>query len=243
MVGWEKVSRRMSKIYVALDTPDANQALQWVKDLAPLNPYFKIGLELFTSQGASFVERVKSMGGRVFLDLKFHDIPNTVAGAVRASVRMGVDILNVHCSGGSEMMSAAARACTEEAAKLGIPRPHLLGVTVLTSLDDSALGEIGFPRSAGAQVKQFVDLAIQSGLDGVVCSPHEIALVKSLKKDFLVLVPGLRPADAEKGDQKRIATPQEAVRAGAEFLVIGRPVTQAKDPKAALEKILREISS
>lgn len=233
----------MSKLYVALDTPDANQALQWVKDLSPINPYFKIGLELYTSQGALFLEKVKSLGGRVFLDLKFHDIPNTVAGAVRASVRMGIDILNVHCSGGSEMMAAAAKACAEESKKLGIPKPHLLGVTVLTSMDDLALKEIGFPRSAGAQVKEFVDLAIQSGLDGVVCSPQEISLVKSLKKDFLVLVPGLRPADSEKGDQKRIATPQDAVRAGAEFLVIGRPVTQAKDPKAALEKIMREISS
>jgi orotidine-5'-phosphate decarboxylase len=232
----------MSKVYVALDAPDAKIALSWVKDLVAINPYFKVGLELFSSHGPSLIQEIRKLGGKVFLDLKFHDIPNTVAGASRASVNMGVDIFNIHCGGGSEMMLAASRACEEEAQKLSVPKPILLGVTVLTSLDDKAIQEIGFPRSAGAQVKHFVDLAIQSNLDGVVCSPQEIALVKSIKKDFQVLVPGIRPAGSEMGDQKRVTTPAEAVEAGADFLVVGRPITQAKNPKLALENILKEVS-
>jgi orotidine-5'-phosphate decarboxylase len=232
----------MSKVFLALDTPNANIALGWVRDLVAINPYFKVGLELFTSYGPSFVQEVRKLGGRVFLDLKFHDIPNTVAGASRASVNMGVDIFNIHCGGGSEMMLAAANATEEESKKLSVPKPLLLGVTVLTSLDDRAIQEIGFPRSAGAQVKHFVEMAIQSNLDGVVCSPQEIALVKSLKKDFKVLVPGIRPAGSEMGDQKRVTTPKEAVIAGADFLVVGRPITQAKNPKLALENILKEVS-
>ncbi len=233
----------MSKIYVALDTSEANQAVAWVKDLAPINPYFKIGLELYTAYGPTIVQEVQKHGGKVFLDLKFHDIPNTVAGAIRSSLRLGVEIFNVHCSGGSAMLAAAVKASKEESQRLSLPAPILLGVTVLTSMDDATLQELGYTRSVSAQVKHFVDLVTTADLDGVVCSPREIALVKGMNKNLKVLVPGIRPADAELGDQKRVTTPIEAVRAGADYLVIGRPITQAKDPQKALEKILEEISS
>ncbi len=233
----------MSKIYVALDTAEANQAIAWVKDLSAVNPFFKVGLELFTAHGPGILHEVQRHGGKIFLDLKFHDIPNTVAGAIRSSLKFGVEIFNVHCSGGSAMLSAAVQANQEESRRLSVSPPILLGVTVLTSMDDSALQELGYSRSVSAQVKHFVDLVTSTGLDGVVCSPREITLVKGMNPSLKVLVPGIRPADAELGDQKRVTTPLEAVRAGADFLVVGRPITQAKNPVKALEKILEEISS
>ncbi|RYZ95739.1 MAG: orotidine-5'-phosphate decarboxylase, partial [Proteobacteria bacterium] len=184
----------------------------------------------------------KGEGANIFLDLKFHDIPNTAAGAVRSATRLGVDFLNVHCGGGAAMLRAAATACAEEAAKLSIPRPKLLGVTVLTSLDDQAVQEIGFPRSASAQVLHFVNLAKENGLDGVVCSPQELPLVRQTAGEaFLTMVPGIRPAGSAAGDQKRTLAPAEAVKAGASCLVVGRPVTAAADPVAALKSILLEM--
>lgn len=231
-----------AKVFVALDFPDPAPAFALFRRLAPVNPYFKVGLELYVAAGPAFVQSLVDNGGKVFLDLKFHDIPNTAAGAVRSAVRLGVDFLNVHCGGGSEMMKAAAVAVEEESEKLGIARPSLLGVTVLTSLDDRAVQEIGFPRSASAQVKQFVELAQASGLDGVVCSAQELPLVSSLAgKDFLTMVPGIRPAGSAVNDQKRTLTPREAAAAGAHCLVVGRPITAAADPVKSLEGILAEL--
>lgn len=234
----------MAKVFVPLDFPSSELAWPIIRKILPLNPYMKVGLELFTAEGPAFISQLKSEGAEVFLDLKFHDIPNTVAGAVRSAVRMGVTYLNVHCGGGSEMMKAAVAACADEAARLGIERPTLLGVTILTSLDDLAVQEIGFPRSSSAQVKHFVELAQEAGLDGVVCSPQELALVRSLAgESFVTMVPGVRPAGSSKDDQKRTLTPSEAVKAGAHCIVVGRPITQASDPVAALTKILAEASS
>lgn len=230
------------KVFVALDYPDAASAFALFRRLQPVNPYFKVGLELFVSAGPSFVQSLTDNGGKVFLDLKFHDIPNTVAGAVRSSVRLGVEYLNVHCGGGSEMLRAAALANGEEAKKLSIARPKLLGVTVLTSLDDAGIREIGFPRSASAQVKEFVELAQAAGLDGVVCSAQELALVRSIAgPKFETMIPGIRPAGSGSDDQKRTLTPKEAASAGANCLVVGRPITKAADPVAALEGILRDL--
>ncbi len=233
----------MAKIFLALDFPDANSAWPLVKKVLPINPYLKVGLELFVAEGPAFLSKLKAEGAEIFLDLKFHDIPNTVAGAVRSAVRGGVDYLNVHCGGGKEMMKAAAAACAEEAARSSKKKPSLLGVTVLTSLDDMGLQEIGFPRSTSAQVKHFVDMAVECGLDGVVCSPQELTLVRSLAGDhFITMVPGIRPSSSQNGDQKRVLTPREAVQAGAHCLVVGRPVTQAPNPVQALQDILAEVA-
>jgi orotidine-5'-phosphate decarboxylase len=231
------------KVFLALDYPGAAPAWPVIRKILPFNPYMKVGLELFTAEGPAFVAALRAEGAEVFLDLKFHDIPNTVAGAVRSAVRLGVSYLNVHCGGGREMMRTASAACAEEAARLGVPQPKLLGVTVLTSLDDQAVQELGFPRSASAQVKQFVELAQDSGLDGVVCSPHEIPLVRSLAgESFVTMVPGIRPGGSSAGDQKRTLTPAEAKKAGAHCLVVGRPVTGASNPVEAMQAILAEVS-
>jgi orotidine-5'-phosphate decarboxylase len=230
-------------VFVPLDYPDADSALAMFHKLHPVNPHFKIGLELFVSAGPEFVRKLSSLGAEIFLDLKFHDIPNTVAGAVRAATRLGVQYMNVHCGGGSSMMEAALRARDEEAAKLSLKRkPSLLGVTVLTSLDDQAVQEIGFPRSSSQQVKHFVDLARDAGLDGVVCSAHELPLVQQVAgKDFVTMIPGIRPAWSSADDQKRIMTPKEASLAGAHCLVVGRPITAAPNPAEALGKVLGEL--
>lgn len=210
--------------------------------LQPQKPGFKVGLELFVAEGPGFVRKLIEAGAEIFLDLKFHDIPNTAAGAVRSATSLGVKYLNVHCGGGLEMMRASVRARDEAAAKYGVSKPCLLGVTVLTSLDDQAVQEIGFPRSASAQVKQFVELAQEAGLDGVVCSPQELALVRQLAgANFVTMIPGIRPAGSSADDQKRTLTPKEASEAGAHALVIGRPITAAADPSAALERILQSL--
>ncbi len=229
-------------VFVALDFSDSAQALQMAKSLKGSNPYFKIGLELFVSEGPGLVEQLISDGCQIFLDLKFHDIPNTAAGAVRAAVRTGAGWINVHCGGGASMLKMASEATHDEASKRNLKRPKLLGVTVLTSLNDADVHEIGFPRSASAQVKHFVELAQSSGLDGVVCSPHEIALVKSVAgESFLTMVPGIRTEGSDIGDQSRVMTPAEAAKLGANFMVIGRPITKANDPVAALQKVLASI--
>ena len=232
----------MVKIFVPLDFPSAADALAMAKELVPVNPHLKVGLELFSAEGPAIVKSLRALGAEVFLDLKYHDIPNTVAGAVRSAVRTGASYINVHCGGGREMLEAAVFACSDEAKKLGLPKPTLLGVTVLTSLDDKAVEEIGFPRSASAQVKHFVELAVAAGLDGVVCSPQELPLVRALApKKFQTMVPGIRPAGSAANDQKRTLTPSEAVEAGATCLVIGRPITAAPNPVQALQKILAEV--
>jgi orotidine-5'-phosphate decarboxylase len=201
---------------------------------------FKIGSQLFTAEGPRAVKRIAALGSGIFLDLKFHDIPNTVAGAVRAAAELpGVALVNVHASGGLEMMRAAARAVA------GLRRrPRVLAVTILTSLDAAALRSIGIGGSTQGRVVALARLAQRAGLDGVVCSAHELrAIRRACGSKFLTVVPGIRPASAARGDQSRVATPAAAIRAGADYLVVGRPITAAPDPRAAAQTILREIAA
>jgi orotidine-5'-phosphate decarboxylase len=227
------------RVIVALDFPDAGAALAAAGRLDPALCRVKVGKELFVSAGPAIVGQLHERGFEVFLDLKFHDIPNTVAGACRAAARLGVWMLNVHASGGSAMMRAAREAVA------AFPRPPLLiGVTVLTSLSDAELGEVGFAGSAADNVARLARLAASSGLDGVVCSAEEAAMLReALGAGFVTVTPGIRLAGGAKGDQSRVVTPEDAVRLGAHYLVIGRPVTQAADPAATLQSIVRSLGS
>jgi orotidine-5'-phosphate decarboxylase len=227
------------RVIVALDFPDAGAALAAAGRLDPALCRVKVGKELFVSAGPAIVGQLHERGFEVFLDLKFHDIPNTVAGACRAAARLGVWMLNVHASGGSAMMRAAREAVA------AFPRPPLLiGVTVLTSLSDAELGEVGFAGSAADNVARLASLAASSGLDGVVCSAEEAAMLReALGAGFVTVTPGIRLAGGAKGDQSRVVTPEDAVRLGAHYLVIGRPVTQAADPAATLQSIVRSLGS
>ena len=227
------------RVIVALDFPDAGAALAAAGRLDPALCRVKVGKELFVSAGPAIVGQLHERGFEVFLDLKFHDIPNTVAGACRAAARLGVWMLNVHASGGSAMMRAAREAVA------AFPRPPLLiGVTVLTSLSDAELGEVGFAGSAADNVARLARLAASSGLDGVVCSAEEAAMLReALGAGFVTVTPGIRLAGGDKGDQSRVVTPEDAVRLGAHYLVIGRPVTQAADPAATLQSIVRSLGS
>ena len=214
-------------VFVALDVPTEEAAVELSQKLKPHVGGFKIGLELFTSCGPRVVESIGAHD--VFLDLKFHDIPNTVAGCARAAAKMGVQIFNVHCLGGSEMMRRAADAAREEN-----PAVKIIGVTILTSHDEASLKLIGLDEAPTKGVLRLAELAQKSGLDGVVCSPLEIALVRqNCGADFLIVTPGVRPHDTELGDQKRVLTPQKALDAGANWLVVGRPITGAVDPVEA----------
>lgn len=229
------------RIIIALDVRTKREALALAGALGEAR-IFKIGLELFTAEGPALLEDIVRMGKRAFLDLKFHDIPNTVAGAVRSATRNGVHMLTIHASGGKEMIAAAARAGREESARTGKGNPILLGVTVLTSLNDEELQRIGFAHAVADQVLRLAVLAKDAGLDGVVCSPHEIEIIrKECGRDFLIVTPGIRPAWAAAQDQKRIMTPAEALGKGADYLVIGRPVTGAPSPGDAFFRILSEI--
>ncbi|NIA67984.1 orotidine-5'-phosphate decarboxylase [Pelagibius litoralis] len=230
------------RIFVGLDTPDIERAAALAKSLAGAVGGIKIGKELFTAQGPDGV-RLVAGGAPLFLDLKFHDIPNTVAGAVRAAVHLRPAILNVHASGGRAMMQAAAQAAREAAEDLGTERPKVIGVTVLTSLDARDLEEVGQRGPAGEQVLRLARLTQDSGLDGVVCSPREIeALRRACGPDFLLVVPGIRPSWSTSDDQKRVMTPEEAVAAGADHLVISRPIIAADDPLAAAQRIAGDLS-
>jgi orotidine-5'-phosphate decarboxylase len=227
------------RIIVALDYPQARPALDLAAGLDPARVRLKVGKELFTAAGPAVVERLQALGFQIFLDLKFHDIPNTVAAACRAAAEMGVWLINVHASGGRAMMEAARAALDG-----GNVRPRLIAVTVLTSLDDAALHEAGSRWTAAEGVQQLAALAQSCGLDGVVCSPQEAAVLRAQAgPEFLLVTPGIRPAGAAAGDQKRIQTPAAALRAGASHLVIGRPITQATDPMAALAAIESEIAA
>jgi len=233
------------RIYVPLDTPDLDKGLALARQLAGLIGGLKIGKEFFTALGPQGVAKVTAdFGLPLFLDLKFHDIPNTVAGAVRSGVRLKPLIVDVHAQGGRAMMKAAADAATDEAAKIGSPRPLVLGVTVLTSLDDTDLADIGVSANTVDQVVRLARLAKESGLDGVVCSGEEIEPLRAaLGADFKLLVPGIRPAWSAAGDQKRILTPADAVKRGADFLVIGRAISDAPDPRDAAQRIADEIAA
>jgi orotidine-5'-phosphate decarboxylase len=226
------------RIIVALDFPDEVSALALVERLDPSSCRLKVGKEMFTRLGPAFVQRLTGMGFDIFLDLKFHDIPNTVAAACAAAADLGVWMINVHASGGRSMMEAAR----DRLARFDRP-PLLVAVTVLTSLDADDLAQIGCAGDPGDRVLELAGLARVAGLDGVVCSPREAAQVRSAQgAGFLLVTPGVRPAGREVGDQKRVMTPGEAVAAGADYLVIGRPITAAADPLRALLDIEREIT-
>jgi orotidine-5'-phosphate decarboxylase len=227
----------MNPVYVALDTTDLDYALQLAQRVRPHVGGLKLGLEFFTAHGAEGVRAFTGMGLPVFLDLKFHDIPNTVAGACRAAAGLGVSITNVHAQGGAAMMCAAL-----DAVKTVNPATRLIAVTMLTSLSDEDLPGLGLAPPAGDQVLRLAGLARQCGLDGVVCSAHEIErLRRELGPDFLLVVPGIRPAGAALGDQRRVMGPKEALDAGADVLVIGRPVTAARDPALAARDIAESL--
>ena len=210
--------------------------------LGEVAPGVKIGNQLFTAAGPTAVERALKRGARVFLDLKYHDIPNTVAGAVREATRLGVFMLNVHASGGVAMMRAASDAAAKAASDFAVTRPIVLGVTVLTSLDRRALlSEVGVAASVEGHVLRLAERAREAGLDGCVASPQEIGLLRrALGDHWKIVTPGIRPAD-RGDDQRRVATPESAVRAGADYIVVGRPITAAPDPAAAIRAIVEEI--
>lgn len=233
------------KIIVALDVPTKKEALAIVDELGDKVGAYKIGMQLYNACGPEIIEEVTKRKGRIFLDLKFHDIPNTVASAARVAANLGVYMFNVHACGGSTMMKAAADALKEEAAKLGVERPLLIAVTVLTSMNEDELqGEVGISRSLNEQVAAMAKLAKDCGLDGVVASAKEIKLIReACGDDFLIVTPGIRPRDAAADDQKRIKTPGEAVADGADYLVIGRPITKAADRTAAVANIVADIES
>lgn len=233
----------MNPILVALDVDSAAKAIALADTLRGAVGGYKIGKQLFTAAGPAVVHELTSRGDRVFLDLKFHDIPNTVAGAVQSAVATGAWMVNVHASGGSAMMKAAAEAATTAAAALGRPRPLVIGVTVLTSMTDAALAEVGVARPVLEQVVHLARLAKQSGLDGVVASPQETAAIRAAcGPDFQIVTPGIRPADQQgKDDQARTLTPAEAMKVGSTYLVIGRPITGAPDPREAAKQLLASL--
>jgi orotidine-5'-phosphate decarboxylase len=231
-------TRFTNPVFVALDTPDLSKALAIAKAAAPYVGGLKVGLEFITANGPKGIEKIVALGRPVFADVKFHDIPNTVAGASREIARLGVMLFNIHAAGGEAMM----RAAKDAAASIN-PNVKLIAVTVLTSLNDEDLDAVGQRTPARGQVERLAALAKRSGLDGVVCSAQEIALMRKVGgKDFLVVTPGIRPAGADIADQKRIMTPADAMRAGSDILVVGRPITGAADPAAAAKAIADEIA-
>ena len=229
-------------IIAALDVPTAEQALKLASEIAPVVGAFKIGSELFTAAGPDIVKKIRAMGAMVFLDLKFHDIPNTVAKAIAAATRLDVQMLTIHTSGGGEMMRAAEKAAQDTAKSLGLSAPLVLGVTVLTSMDSHALNETGCECNVGHQVERLALLAAKSGLRGLVCSPLEIAALREiLPAEIQLVTPGIRTGAEKADDQKRTLSPREAMQAGASWLVIGRPIYAAENPRLAAEKILESL--
>lgn len=231
-------ARFSNPVFVALDTPDLVRAMDVAQAVRGHIGGLKVGLEFITAQGPAGIARIVELGLPVFADVKFHDIPNTVAGASRALGELGIEIFNVHAAGGTAMM----RAARDAAAKFH-RRPLVIGVTVLTSLTDADLEAVGQSVPAAGQVGRLASLAEASGLDGVVCSPREIGLVRAAcGPDFLIVTPGVRPAGTDLADQRRVMTPAEAVHAGADIIVVGRPITAATDPAAAAAAIAAEIA-
>ena len=236
------MSAMRNPIIAALDVPSVEKALELACQVAPAVGAFKIGKELFTAAGPDIVKRVRDTGASVFLDLKFHDIPNTVAKAVASAVRLDVQMLTIHTSGGSEMMRAAEKSAQETALQSGRNAPLVLGVTVLTSMDGNALSELGIEPNVGKQVERLASLAVKSGLRGLVCSPLEITQLRQILPASVQLVtPGIRTGAEKADDQKRTLSPREAIDAGASWLVIGRPISTAENPRAAAEKILESL--
>jgi orotidine-5'-phosphate decarboxylase len=237
----------MKELIVALDVDTVEQAVSVAGNLRGLVGGFKIGSRLFTSHGPAFVEDLVARGHRVFLDLKFHDIPHTVAGAVAAATRLGVWMIDVHAGGGAAMMRAARQAAGEEASRRSLPLPLIVAVTVLTSFDEPTLAAVGVSSAVADQVKRLALLAQSAGLDGVVASPHEIGLIREACGDgFTIVTPGIRNAADEKGDQRRTLSAPGALTAGASYLVVGRPIIAAPDPRLAAERLAeacRAVSS
>jgi orotidine-5'-phosphate decarboxylase len=230
-------------IIIALDVDSATRALSLVERLHGIAGMFKVGKRLFTAAGPDVVRKIIALGERVFLDLKFHDIPTTVAQAGVEAMRLGVSIFNLHALGGSQMMRATVEAINETAEREKFERPLILGVTVLTSHTQASLNEVGIERGLADEVVSLAKLCEASGIDGVVASPQEIIPIRNATKHpgFVILTPGVRPAGATPDDQSRIMTPAQAIRAGADYLVVGRPVTAAADPLRAAQNILAEI--
>ena len=234
--------KKQTKLIVALDTDSLETAEGFVKTLSPKVKYFKIGSQLFTMYGPKCVEMVKKYGGEVFLDLKFHDIPNTVANASISAVRLGVFMFNMHAIGGGVMLSTVMGKVKVECEQSKVKQPIILGVTVLTSMDRQQLNSVGVIRSVKNEVVHLAGICKKSGLDGVVCSGKEIKLLKRVMgDDFTLVVPGIRPADSSTNDQKRIVSPTDAKKLGADYIVVGRPIVANKDPLKAAENILKEI--
>ena len=231
------------KLIVALDFDNLHTANDIVSQLGDLVTWFKIGGQLFSATGPASVETFRDLGKEIFLDLKFHDIPNTVAGAVAAAAKTGANMINMHASGGLEMMRAASEAANTQASELEMPRPLLLGVTVLTSIDEGSFQrDFDTKRKLRDQVAYLAELSQKAGLDGVVASPLEIEVVRRVcGKRFLIVTPGVRPRWATAGDQRRVTTPAEAIEAGADHIVVGRPITGADNLREAAENILQEI--
>lgn len=239
------------RIIVALDTDVIFKAEKMVRTLGPLVSTYKVGLRLFTKSGVNLLTMLKRYKKNIFLDLKFHDIPNTVAGAAESATELGVWAFNVHASGGIDMMRAARDAALRKAKELKIVPPKVLGVTVLTSMNEEALTEAGVGRNIKEQVVYLAKLAQKSGLDGVVASPKEIGDIrKSCGRNFLIVTPGIRPekvkgerlkAEDKKDDQKRVMTARDAIAAGADYIVVGRPVIEAKDPVETVKKIMLNV--
>lgn len=227
------------KVLIALDYDDQDAAIEFVKQLSPSECRLKVGKEMFTYFGPQFVQQLIDLGFDVFLDLKFHDIPNTVAKAVTAAAKMGVWMVNVHASGGPQMMQKAKTAL----AAFGDKAPLLIAVTVLTSMDEEELKRLGVNKSPAEQVIYLANLAKESGLDGVVCSAQEASILKEMfGEEFKLVTPGIRPAGTDAGDQKRIMTPKQAIENGSDYLVIGRPITQSSNPAETLNEINRSLS-
>lgn len=231
----------MAELIVALDVQTRDEAVAKINEIGDAVGFYKIGLELFTAEGPDVVKAVKDLGKKVFLDLKFHDIPRTVERAVRSGGKLGVDLMTIHSIGGNAMIKAAADA----AAEFGAAAPKILAVTVLTSLDEADLKDVGIlSRTPAEQVRSAAYLAVASGANGLVCSPKEVGVLsKSLRAGTVFVTPGVRPAGAAVGDQKRVATPADAVRDGATHLVVGRPILAAADPSAAARAILAEMAT
>lgn len=230
------------KLIVALDYATEQDAMALVNQLGDAVSYYKVGLELFLNTRGSVVDLLKAQNKNVFLDLKFHDIPNTVAQAVAWAASLGVDMFTLHSSGGEEMMRKSVETVNETCERLNVKRPNMVGVTILTSFDEAGIAKVGYKNNIADTVLNLAGLCKTSGMNGIVCSPHEAANIKAAcGSDFITVCPGIRPAWAAAGDQKRITTPADAIRIGVDYMVVGRPITKAEHPYEAALKIIEEI--
>jgi len=238
------LARARERLIVALDVSNRREAFRLVRQLQDQVDAYKIGMQLYNSEGPDMVEYIQLYGGKVFVDLKFHDIPNTVAQTSRVMARRQAFMFTMHAGGGSKMLKAAVESCAEEADHLGYERPLSLAVTVLTSISQEAFEqELGGRTSIQEHVARLAKISVEAGLDGVVCSPHEITMVReTCGPDFLIVSPGVRPSWAGHDDQSRIMTPKEAIQQGASYLVVGRPITKAEDPEDAARLIVEEMA-